>query len=261
VRATVVLVPVPRLLDDGPAGLEDLDLPRHLVLDGALDEAEGVEVLDLGARAELLRSGVAHRDVGIAAKGPLLHVAVADLEVAHQRVHLLHVGDRLLRRAQVGLRDDLHERGARAVEVDARDPRQPLVQTLAGILLEVRAGDADALDRTVLEHDADRAVGHDRQLVLADLIALRQVGVEVILAREHGGPGDARVDCEPELHGHAHRLGVQHRQHTRIAEVDEVRLCVRGRAVGGRGAGEDLRARGELRMDLEPDDGLPLAHA
>ena len=36
--------------------------------------------------------------------------------------------------------------------------RQALVQRLAGILLEMRARDADGLDRAVVEHDGERAL-------------------------------------------------------------------------------------------------------
>ena len=39
--------------------------------------------------------------------------------------------------------------------------------------------------RAVIEHDVERALRDDRQLVLADLVALRQVRIEVVLAREH----------------------------------------------------------------------------
>jgi hypothetical protein len=42
-----------------------------------LDEAEGVEVLDLGAGAELARALRPDRHVGVAAEGAFLHVAVA----------------------------------------------------------------------------------------------------------------------------------------------------------------------------------------
>ena len=127
----------------------------------------------------------AHRHVGVAAERAFLHVAVADLEVAHQRVDLLHVRDRFLRRAHVGLGDDLEQRRAGAIEVDARQAVEVLVQRLAGVLFEVRARDADRLARAVVEHDLERALLDDRLLVLADLVALRQIGIEVVLAREH----------------------------------------------------------------------------
>ena len=169
-----------------------------------------------------------HRHVGVAAERAFLHVAVADLEVAHQRVDLLHVRDRFLGRAHVRLGDDLEQRRAGAVQVDAAGVREALVQRLAGILLEVRARDADGLDGAVLEHDVERAARDDRLLVLADLVALRQVRIEVVLAREDRARARSRAPiAEPELDRHAHRLGVQHRQHARVGQIDQARLRVR----------------------------------
>ena len=80
-----------------------------------------------------------HRDVGVAAEAAFLHVAVADADPAHQRVQRLRVGDRLVGAAHVGLGDDLEQRRAGAVEVDAGHAVEVLVQRLAGVLLEVRA--------------------------------------------------------------------------------------------------------------------------
>ena len=60
-----------------------------------------------------------------------------------------------------------------------------VVQELAGVLLEMDALDAD-LDGLAVGHvDRDLALAHDRRLVLADLIALRQVGIEIVLPVEH----------------------------------------------------------------------------
>ena len=254
-----------RFLHDAAAALDQLDLARDLVIDRAFDEPEGIHVLDLAARAVLAPALVAHGDVRVAAERALLHVAVADPEVAHQRVDLLHVRDRLAGRAQVRLGNDLEKRRPRPIEVDSARAAEPLVQGLAGVFLEVRARDADDLARPVLEQDLDRAVLDDGLLVLADLVALRQVRVEVVLAREDRSPRDRRADRKPELDGHAHGLAIQHGKHARIAEVHQVGLRVRRAAIGRRRAREDLRARRELRVDLEADDCFPLdghgAHA
>ncbi len=96
-RARLALVGIvqARFLLDLAAALEQLDLALDFVIDGALDEAERVDVLDLGAGAELGLADRAHGDVRVAAERAFLHVAVADLEVAHQRVDLLQVRDRL----------------------------------------------------------------------------------------------------------------------------------------------------------------------
>ena len=171
---------------------------------------------------------------------------------------LLQVRDRLLRRTKVRLRDDLEQRRAGPVEVDAAGADQPLVQRLARVFLQMRTRDTDRLPRPVVQDDFQRSVLDDRPLVLADLVTLGQVGIEVVLAREHGPRGDLGAGGESELHGHAHRFGIQHRQHAGIAEVHEVRLRVRCRAVGGRAAGKDLRASRELGVNLKPDDDFPL---
>ena len=53
-RLALVGVVEPRLLQHLATGLDELDLTRHLVLDGLLDVAEGVDVLDLRAGPELV---------------------------------------------------------------------------------------------------------------------------------------------------------------------------------------------------------------
>jgi hypothetical protein len=122
----------------------------------------------------------------------------------------------------------------------------------------MRTRDADGLARAVVEHDFQPALLHDRLLVLADLVALRQVRIKVVLARKHRAARDARSHRQAELHCHAHRFAIQHGQHAGIPEIDQVRLRVRRRAVGSGRAREDLAARGELRVDLETDDCFPI---
>src|SRR3546814_2339606 len=60
-----------------------------------------------------------------------------------------------------------------------------LVDRLAGVLLQVQALDADLAGLAVLEVEHDGPLADDGVKVLRDLIALRQVGVEVVLALEH----------------------------------------------------------------------------
>ena len=82
----------------------------------------------------------------------------------------------------------------------------------------------------------------DGQFVLADLVALRQVRVEVILAREDRARRISAPMARPNLHGHAHDVGVQHRQHARVAQVDEVGLRI-GLGAVGRGRPEKILLR------------------
>ncbi len=75
-----------------------------------------------------------------------------------------------------------------------------VVHRLAGILFKVQALDADLdvleLALTVgTERDDDLALADDRVLELRDLVALRQVRIEVVLAVEDGAIVDLRLQA------------------------------------------------------------------
>ena len=89
------------------------------------------------------RALAAARDVDVGAQASLLHVAVAGAEVAQDLAQLAQVFRRLLRAADVGPGDDLHQRDAGAVEVDVGEVGVEVVDRLAGVLLEVDALDPD----------------------------------------------------------------------------------------------------------------------
>ncbi len=256
-RLALAGVEQPRLLVDLAAGFEDVDLPARLDLDRLADEADGVDVLDLAARAEL-GAGLPDRDVDVGAQVALLHVGVGGAEIAQDGAQLGHVRLRLLGGAHVGTRHDLHQRDARAVEVDVGIVGVLVVDRLAGVLLQMQALDAD-LHRLAVDVDLDLALADDRLLVLADLIALRQVGVEVVLAVEHASEVDRRLEAEPGAHGLRDALGVDHRQHAGHRRVDQRDMAVGLGAELGGSAGEQLGARSDLRVHLEADDDLPLA--
>ena len=79
-------------------------------------------------------------------------------------------------------------------------PMIVLVQRLAGVFFEVGAHQAHGL-LLVAEEELDRAALHHRDLELADLVALGQVGVEVVLAREDAARRDVRADGQAEPDG------------------------------------------------------------
>ena len=132
-----------------------------------------------------------------------------------------------------------------------------LVQALARILFQMRAGEAnlDLASRGGEDHDLSAL--NDGNLVLADLIALRQVGIEVVLAREHAPLVDRSAHGQAEADGALDRAFVQHRQHARQGDVDRRGLAVRRRTEGGRGCRKDLRCGRKLRVGFQPDDGFP----
>jgi hypothetical protein len=136
------------------------------------------------------------------------------------------VGHGFVAGAHVRLGDDFQQRRAGAVEVDAGLAVEILVQRLAGILFEVGAGQADVLFLLVpgLTRMAPAAALHHRDLELADLVALGQVGVEVVLAREHRARRDAGAHGQAELDGADHGFAVEHRQHAGQGDVHGIGL-------------------------------------
>ena len=240
------------------AVFDQLDLALHFVIDGFFDEAERVDVLDLGTGAECGLADRPYRDVAVAAQRAFSHVAVADAEVTHQRVDGLHIGHGLLGAADVRFGDDLQQRGAGAVQVDAAHAVEIFVQALAGVFFQVRAGDPDALAGAVFQGDIQMPFADDGMVHLAGLVALGQVRVEVVLAGKHVAFGNLGVDRQAELAGHAHSFGIQHRQGAGHAQVNQAGLGVGLGAKGGGAPREDLRAGAELGVDFQPDYGFPL---
>jgi hypothetical protein len=180
-------------------------------------------------------------------------------------VQRLRIRHRLGGRTHLGLGHDLEQRHAGTVEVDARHAVEVLVQRLARVLFEVRAGQVHRLDVGLallrLHDEGQRAALHDRDLVLADLVALGEVRVEVVLAREDAARRDGRADREAELDRARDGAAVEHGQGARQREIDHARLRVGFGAKRRRRAREDLARRRELRMRFQPDHHFPLHRA
>ena len=75
----------------------------------------------------------------------------------------------------------------------------------------------------VADEELDRAALDDRRLVLADLVALGQVGIEIVLAREDRQRRDRRADGEAEADRPLDGAAVEHRQRARQRQVDRPR--------------------------------------
>ena len=161
--------------------------------------------------------------------------------------------------AQIGLGDDFHQRHAGAIEVDERHRGMLVVQQLAGVLLEVKPLDADPRRLAVRHVDHNLAFADDRRFVLADLVALRQIRIEVVLAVEHRLEVDLGLQPEPGAHRLAHAFLVDHRQHAGHGGIDERHMRVRLAAERGRCAGKQLGLRGHLGMHFHADDHFPVA--
>ena len=253
--AAPVRVPEQGLLHHLAAVEEEVALPPLLVLQRQLHVAERVHVLQLGAGAELVLPLGPQADVGVAAEAALLHVAVADVEIADNGVQFPQVGGRLRGRAQVRLADDLQERRAGAVEVHVAHRFALVVHQLAGVLLHVDAGDADG-PAAAVHLDLHPAVLADGQLELGDLVALGQVRVEIVLAGEAVFPVQGRSGGQPQLDGRLHHLAVEYRQGTGHAQADRAGVGVGRGAERGGAAAEDLTQGFHLGVDFQPDHGF-----
>jgi len=164
------------------------------------------------------------------------------------------------RRPDVGLAHDLDEGHTAPVVVEAGLPagvKEALVERLAGILFHVDAGNPDAAGLSV-DDQIYRALQGQRSLVLGDLIALRKVRIEVVLAREDGLALDLTAQRERRLDREVDGLAVQHRQRARQPETHRARLRVGWRAERRRAPAEDLRAGQQVGVDLKPDDSFVL---
>src|SRR5439155_14848641 len=88
-------------------------------------------------------------------------------------------------------------------------------------------------------------------------IALRQVGVHVVLAIELRVRGDLAVEREARDHRELDRALVRHREGARQTETDRADERIRRRAEPlRRAAAEHLRLGRELDVRLDPDDEL-----
>src|ERR1700730_5470936 len=110
---------------------------------------------------------------------------------------------------EVGLGHDLDQRRATPVEVhdaavSAMDPPALAeVHQLGGVLLEVDAMEADV---------SESPAATQRHVVLGDLIALRQVRIEVVLAVKQRPPRDLGLEREADREAELHGASVQYRQ-------------------------------------------------
>ncbi len=138
-----------------------------------------------------------------------------------------------------------------------------VVHELARILLDMDALDPDNL----VFRDAGLFIGlnqqfplaHQRVIELADLVSLRQIGIEVVLAVEPAPCIDLRLDRHAGAHRLADAFAVGHGQHAGHGRIDEADLRIGLCPEGSRRTGKQLGLAGHLRMDFEADHDLPFA--
>ena len=186
------VVPATGLLLQFFAAFERFGLSLNFKRKRASNSTNRVHVLDLDFRAELRLLFRPHRNVAVAAQLPFLHIGIADSAVNQNLFERREKGERLLRRTDLWLRHDFHQRRAGAVEIDAGARLK--METLGHILLKVNADEVHFLIRSrdvflrilriseIVQRDT--AVCAKRHVVLRDLIILRHIRIEIIFPVE-----------------------------------------------------------------------------
>ena len=143
---------------------------------------------------------------------------------------------RLGRGAQVGLGHDLEQRRAAAVEVHRRACRRPRggrprrrgpawPASSSRWARVMPTGNSPSGSSTLTLPPTQM-----RLVVLGDLVRLREVRIEVVLAVELGAGGDLAPQREARDDRQPHRLGVEHRQRARVRQADRAGVaCWAGR--------------------------------
>ena len=108
--------------------------------------------------------------------------------------------------------------------------------------------------------ERDGAAEAEGQIVLADLVVLRHVGVEIIFAVELADRTDFTAEHEAGEGGELESLLVHHRQGAGHSEADRTDIGVRLGAVFNRAGAEHFAAGLELDMDFEADGGDVFGH-
>ena len=134
---------------------------------------------------------------------------------------------------------------ARVRAVDA--PARADVDQLGRVLLEVHAVDA---------HLAQPPAAAQGLVVLGDLVALGQVGIEVVLAVEDRARRELGAEREADHQPEVHRAGVGDRQAAGQPEADGAGVRVGRLAERQLAAAEHLRGGRQLDVDLQADDRL-----
>jgi len=198
------------------------------------------------------------RDVGVAAKAPLLQVAVVHTAEHEQVAKRAQVGGCFRAGAQIGVAHDFDQRHAGAVQVDDRIAADA-VQVLAGVFFHVRACDADAPGFAV-DFDVEVALGRERLLELADLVALGQVRIKVVLAGEDAAFVNRAAERQRRSYGQLYRFTVDDRQRAGQTQTNRANVGVRRLPEVRAAAAEELRLRQQLRVDFQPNNDFVVSH-
>jgi hypothetical protein len=115
------------------------------------------------------------------------------------------------------LGDELHERDSRAIEIDEA-LLMSVVSGLSGVFFQM-----DAL----YLYAGERTARDERVFILADLVALRDIGIEIVLAIPFCEVCKRAVYSDAHLEDMLYGLKVQNRQCSRMTHADRANIDIR----------------------------------
>ena len=154
-----------------------------------------------------------------------MHVAIANANPGHNFVQLFGIRYGLFAGANVGLGHNFQQRCACTIQVNAALANEVFVQRFARVFFQVRAHQANGFF-LVAHKERHLTALHHGNFKLTDLIALGQIGVEVILARKNTFFSNVRTHRQTQFNGAFHSTFVHHRQCAWQSQIHRTRLRV-----------------------------------
>jgi hypothetical protein len=113
---------------------------------------------------------------------------------------------------------------------------------------------------TFSRHNLKRAVHRKRLIILRDLVALREIRIEIVLAREDRTFLNLKPERQSRARGQLNHPPIQNGKRTRQTQAHRTRVRIRLIAKTRRASAKDFRFGAELGVDFQPDDSFPSAH-
>ena len=101
-----------------------------------------------------------------------------------------------------------------------------IMQALAGVLLKMQPLNSDGDSGAVFHVEQDFSLTDNRFVELGNLIALRQIGVEIVLAGKDRDIVDFRLEPKPGAHRLCNAFLVDDRQHARHRRIHQADMIV-----------------------------------
>src|SRR5690606_9395334 len=188
------------------------------MLNGSGYISEGVHVFDLHLFAKGAGASQPYRHVGVTSQRAFFHVAVANLQIAHQLLDLDQEVVSLFRGTHIRLGHNFNKRYPCPVEIHQGIYFPSQVNGLSGILFHMDSRKGYAFLLSAGQHNWHTSAYTDRALVLGQLITFWKVRVEIIFSGKYISPSDLGITSQTHFNGKFHCLFVNFWQGTWMSQ-------------------------------------------